>query len=116
MIRVLALSLLLASCTVYETKAAEFQGLYSGLIMGFKFEEDADGISRRDSNTDVHFIKDMSTNSMIYGKWKFTDTFEIDAAQVVFTCDPTAALADHYVQSTSSIDMSAATPQGVIAQ
>ena len=25
-------------------------------------------------------------------------------------------LADHYVQSTSSIDMSAATPQGVIAQ
>ena len=45
-----------------------------------------------------------------------SDTFEIDAAQVVFTCDPTAALSDHYVQSTSSIDMSAATPQGVIAQ
>ena len=45
-----------------------------------------------------------------------SDTFEIDAAQVVFSCDPTAALADHYVQSTSSIDMSAATPQGVIAQ
>ncbi len=45
-----------------------------------------------------------------------SDTFEIATAQVVFVCDPTAALADHYVQSTSSIDMSAATPQGVIAQ
>ena len=81
MIRVLVLAsaMLLASCVVYKTEAAEFQGLYTGLIMGFKFEEDADGISRRDSNTDVHIIKDMSTNSMIYGKWKFTDTFEIDA-------------------------------------
>jgi len=45
-----------------------------------------------------------------------SDTFEIAAEKVVFACDPTAALADHYVQSTSSIDMSAATPQGVIAQ
>ena len=79
MIKVFALSLLLASCTVYETKSAEFKGLYTGLIMGFKFEEDADGISRRDSNTDVHFIKDMSTNSMLYGKWMFSDTLELDA-------------------------------------
>jgi hypothetical protein len=34
--------MLLASCVVYKVKAAEFQGLYTGLIMGFKFEEDAD--------------------------------------------------------------------------
>jgi len=43
-----------------------------------------------------------------------SDTFEIDAAQVVFACDPTAALADHYVQSTSSIDTSAAPSQSGI--
>ena len=62
-----------------QVNAAEFKGVYAGLIMGFKFEEDADGISRLDSNTDVHFIKDMSTNSMIYGKWSVSDTFEVDA-------------------------------------
>ena len=73
-----ALAVFLSGCWITVAKA-EFQGLYTGLLMGFKFEEDADGISRRDSNTDVHFFKDMSTNSMIYGKWKFSDTFEVDA-------------------------------------
>ena len=81
MIRVILLSLLLSGCTVATftyANAAEFKGIHAGLIMGFKFEEDADGISRLDSNTDVHPIKDMSTNSMIYGKWDF-DSFELDA-------------------------------------
>jgi hypothetical protein len=45
-----------------------------------------------------------------------SDTFTIAGEKVVFNCDPTAALVDHYVQSTSTIDMSAAAPQGVIAQ
>lgn len=45
-----------------------------------------------------------------------SDTFEIASEKVIFDCDPTAALSDHYVQSTSTIDMSAAAPQGVVTQ
>tara|TARA_R110000744_G_scaffold106774_1_gene203147 strand:+ start:315 stop:605 length:291 start_codon:yes stop_codon:yes gene_type:complete len=45
-----------------------------------------------------------------------SDTFEIDAAQVVFSCDPTPALGEHYIQTTSAIDMSASQPQGIITQ
>lgn len=81
MIRVILLSLLITGCTVASftyANAAEFKGVYTGIIFGLKFEEDADGISRLDSNTDVHPWKDMSTNSMIYGKWDF-DSFELDA-------------------------------------
>ena len=82
MIRVIAFCLILTGCTVATVsvaKSAEFEGVYTGLIIGFKFEEDADGISRLDGNTDVHMWKDMSTNSMLYGKWSITDTFEVDA-------------------------------------
>ena len=70
--------MLLSSCTVYETKA-EFLGVHAGVIFGFKWEEDADGISRLDKNDDVNWLKDMSTNSMLYGKWRVTDTVEVDA-------------------------------------
>lgn len=63
-----------------QVNAAEFKGVYAGLIMGFKFEEDADGISRHNGDNDnVHPWYDMSTNSMIYGKWSVSDTFEVDA-------------------------------------
>jgi len=79
MIRVLALSLLLSSCVVYESKA-EFLGLHKGIIFGMKWEEDADGISRHNGDNDaVHPWYDMSTNTMLYGKWRVTDTLEIDA-------------------------------------
>jgi len=80
MIRVLALSLLLASCTVYSTTVrAEFLGVHGGIIFGMKWEEDADGISRHNGDNDaVHPWYDMSTNSMLYGKWDF-DSFELDA-------------------------------------
>ena len=79
MIKVLALGLLLALCTVYEIKAAEFKGIYTGIIFGMKFEEDADGISRHNGDNDaVHPWYDMSTNSMLFGKWDF-DNSELDA-------------------------------------
>ena len=45
-----------------------------------------------------------------------SDTFTIAGEKIVFDCDPTAALSDHYLQSTSAIDMSAAAPQGVVTQ
>lgn len=73
-----ALAVFLSGCWITVAKA-EFKGVYTGLIVGFKFEEDADGISRLDDNTDVHMWKDMSTNSMLYGKWSINKTFEIDA-------------------------------------
>ena len=62
-----------------QVNAGEFKGIYGGIIFGMKFEEDADGISRHNGNNDaVHPWYDMSTNSMLFGKWDF-DNFELDA-------------------------------------
>ena len=72
------LAVFLSGCWITVAKA-EFLGVHAGLIMGFKWEEDSDGISRLESNDDVHALKDMSTNSMLYGKWRVTDTLEVDA-------------------------------------
>ena len=34
-----------------------------------------------------------------------SDEFRIDKEKVVFTCTPTAALTDHYLKSTTPLDM-----------
>ena len=73
-----ALAVFLSGCWITVAKA-EFLGLHTGVIFGFKWEEDADGISRLDKNDDVNALKDMSTHSMLYGRWRVTDRFEIDA-------------------------------------
>lgn len=73
-----ALAVFLSGCWIQVAKA-EFLGVHGGIIFGFKWEEDADGISRLENNDDVNALKDMSTHSMMYGKWRVSDTIEVDA-------------------------------------